>query len=125
MDERITSELEYHMLAETDAQHLLVEVLSRLPSSIREKVLDDENGLFFYVTNSDESGGGASVNLPDSAKTVIWFDERSLILNEQKAKHLIAHEIAHYVLGHKVPAEKDMEREAENLVRRWGFGQKG
>ena len=109
------------MLAETDAQHLLVEVLSLLPPGVREKVLDDQNGLFFYVTNSGRSGGGALVNLPRSAKTIIWFDEGSLIQNEQKAKHLIAHELAHYILGHKVPAEKDMEREAEDLVQKWGL----
>ena len=108
------------MLAETNLHYLLVEVLSRLPSDIREKMLDDENGLFFYVTDSEE-GGGELVNCSHPVKTIIWFDEHHLLQDEQKAKHTIAHEIAHYVLEHEIPTEKPIEREAEDLARKWGF----
>ncbi len=110
--------------------------LVRLPKSIRERVLEEvafvhtaargtvSRVLFRKDIESDE-------DLEEIKKGKCVFIEQSLIIlnlkyvkNTQKMD-VIAHEIAHYVLGHDDPYHtgtwQEDERAADDLAERWGF----
>lgn len=42
-------------------------------------------------------------------------------LSESRMMDTIAHEIAHFVLGHLIAGGAEQEREADNLIEKWGF----
>jgi len=42
-------------------------------------------------------------------------------MSETAKMSIIAHEIAHFVLGHQKPNIKVSEEEADDLITKWGF----
>ena len=82
-------------------------------------------GLTRYRYPVGESKQG-NAGLPDrGTQTVTFYTELLDQLSDEAALAVMAHELAHAWLNeHEVPEESEpREREADDLARRWGFGQ--
>jgi len=94
---------------------LIIKVLYKLPKRIRDRVL--ENVFFISI-----GGEGRYENF--SATVTI---EHLIILNiplrysDKTTESIIAHEIAHYYLGHTTSGGYAKEKAADRLVQKWGF----
>ena len=43
-------------------------------------------------------------------------------MDEEDKKSIVAHEVAHFILGHhKTGGGPEKEREADDLIEKWGF----
>jgi len=97
---------------------LVAATLLIVPKKIREKILDD---VIFIYTN--DTAGGVAFRIPKmkEEQSVILLNFRGISSKERKMD-IIAHEIAHIILGHdstefRGPAEKA----ADDLSEKWGF----
>ncbi len=100
---------------------ILLETLLKLPEVIREKILEEV--LFIFT-----SAYGTTFNLffPKQA-----IEQKCIILNpalhekekktDEGIQDVIAHEIAHIILNHFGSNDPNFEKEADNLIEKWGF----
>lgn len=117
------------------------ETLRKLPKKVREKVFEDD--VLFFAMGDDYSGLFTELNVGKPLKkciqrefegevTEIRIKHPLIILNfavmknkpEMHIQSTIAHEIAHFYLGHKSIDAKDrvkQEKEADDLAVEWGF----
>lgn len=99
---------------------LICKVLQRLPKKTREKVLEEV--IFIHTT---AWGTIHQLHFQEHIKdrVIIIFNFKCIKKDETKMD-TIAHEIAHYILGHYGIVEQDPndERAADDLVEKWGFG---
>jgi len=99
---------------------LLIKTLQRLPSDVREKTIDE---VIFFI-----AGGvrGTYIALNVTYRSVLHFILLNFCdmfnMNEQEIMTVIAHEIAHFILGHIMAGGLDHEKEADDLCEKWGFG---
>jgi hypothetical protein len=110
-----------------DVRHrvLICGTLQRLPKGVRRRVLEEVS---FIIVDKDLLGHTFQMTLlPSENRIVLHF----ILLNfgamdeepEEKIESIIAHEIAHHVLGHaSLFADPDKEKKADDLCERWGFG---
>jgi hypothetical protein len=100
---------------------LIAKTLQKLPKEIREKVLDE---VIFIIANSCY-GTIWDMNLENEKmkkKTFILLNFTAMRKKSEISKmSIIAHEIAHFILGHENPLTKHSEKEADELIKKWGF----
>jgi len=96
---------------------LIAKTLLKLPKKIKRKVLDAD--ILFILPRA--------VGTLGRLQTPLSFQD-FIILNFSHMKRgtemdCIAHEIAHFVLGHKnfVDSGSNAERKADDLTEKWGF----
>jgi hypothetical protein len=142
-------------VAEQEDVYLIAKTLLKLPKEVREKVLDevcfiiaDEvEGTIFRMDISTEvwrrlfaplreEEGDPLVKLSAFEEMLNKTDMRIpfIILNfaamrgksEADKMNTIAHEIAHFILGHNGynPRERNVEKETDDLIEKWGFKRK-
>lgn len=106
---------------------LICKVLQRLPKDIRERVLDET--LFVLMS---AYGTIEILSFPVSPETKevgvsLIIMNFALMRNEGRTERdlmdAVAHEIAHYILGHDHHSVlgSDNERKADDLTEKWGF----
>ena len=67
----------------------------------------------------DLTGGSYFCHRPGS--TIFLYADQLINRHDEAIKSIVAHELAHFCLGHKGTFFKEQE-EADELVRKWGFG---
>jgi len=95
----------------------LIKVLDRLPEEVLYgEILGDQR---LEIISIDPRNHGRSLRLPHPTRHLIILSEALLESPDHEILHTIAHEIGHRVAG----AGKTglWEKEAEDLVRAWGF----
>ena len=126
-------------VVETDMEHkvLIAETLLKLPKKVRAKTLHEV--VFFMMAGVDGTVFNAKFSKACKEKDVMRIGDRFSLAIEQpiimlnfnsmkkKTKRYkmstVAHEVAHFILGHHTPGEKSKrgEREADDLTEKWGF----
>ena len=115
---------------------LIAKTLLKLPEEVREGVL---NSVLFVVFDTWGTVGFLSLPVPPKCKIIekpyimINFDSMKK-KSESKKMDVIAHEIAHFWLGHheldlnfwlehhKTDVKSsNIENDADNLIEEWGF----
>jgi hypothetical protein len=100
---------------------LIAKTLQKLPKEVREKVLDE---VIFIIANSCY-GTIWNMNLGNEKsmkKTFILLNFTAMRKKSEISKmSIIAHEIAHFILGHGNPLTPSSEKEADDLIKKWGF----
>lgn len=108
----------------------LVEVLSQIWEEI-EPEIHKIGGIIFpdcsslFVLNS--AYPSSKKDVCETEKWIIFFQETLYNGPESEMKHTIAHEFAHFILGHRHPAPQDQEerkrgeRATDDLAAKWGF----
>jgi len=119
-------------------KQIIVECITKLPFKVRERVLDN---VTFIMLSEDILGHHFIMNsIKNSAlakrtkigNLEICEHEIPIILlnfvsmkNKKKTKIIsnIAHEIAHFILGHDScrHTDRNLEKEADDLCQKWGF----
>ncbi len=104
---------------------LIAKILIALPEEIRNKVLSE---VLFVLLEVYGIAGCLSIPVPKGCKNI---EQPFILLNfsliekqsENCKKDFIAHEIAHFILGHHKSMTYDplAERKADDLVEKWGF----
>jgi len=118
--------------------HLIVETLSKLPRRVRDRVLEN---VTFVVFASGQLGTGTVYQFTRSSKETKKLGDDYFVtvklpliflnfvgMNKKSKRYqmsTIAHEIAHYVLGHfnkggTSHSGKD-EKGTDDLIEKWGF----
>lgn len=99
----------------------IAKTLLKLPKKIREKVLDEV--MFIIVGGWEGHATKLLFNEAVKEKPVIVLDFSEIENRRESYKmSLIAHEIAHFILGHSaVGSEKNAEKKADDLTEKWGF----
>jgi hypothetical protein len=128
------------VLAEDDKyKGLIIECLLRLPLEIRERVLDkatfimfSENALGHVFKMHIVENPSAVERSRDGEMAVCDHEILMILLNFGSMKKYkkvrimtrIAHEIAHFILGHNptTSIEGNDDKEADDLCEKWGFG---
>jgi hypothetical protein len=102
----------------------ICEVISKLPTRVRERVLDEVD---FYlmpgVLGQTEKMFCPSHN-EDKVQWSIFLNFNE-VRNDKRKRTTIAHEIAHFILRHDTGRAKrhdSAERKADDLCEKWGFG---
>jgi hypothetical protein len=142
-------------VTEQEDVYLIAKTLLRLPKEVREKVLDevwfiitDEvEGTIFRMDISTEVWRRLLAPLrEEEGDSLVKLSALEEMLNKTNMKipfivlnfaamreesevdkmNTIAHEIAHFILGHDGydPRERNMEKEADDLIEKWGFKRK-
>ena len=111
-----------HFCPEYDMM-LIAKTIHRLPKELHEKITDE----VMFISTSNVYGfyayHPASVfnSEADSHFIVLNFGA----INDEEAKmFVIAHELAHYILGHhfdNIGENQDIEAQADSLAESWGF----
>lgn len=118
---------------------IIAETLLRIPESIREKVVEeavfiDIGGAYGCVLLIIPSELKSEDQLSKTSEDLVWVKiEVPLILlnfaemekdelDEEEMRKTVAHEIAHFILGHhKSSGGSEREKEADDLIVEWGF----
>ncbi len=107
------------------------ETLSRLPADVRKKTIDEAGFITMECTK------GRMFWIKDLAKYMEKLKLKALIFlnpipgqDESEEIYTIAHEIAHFILGHgrfnkDVKPRENTEKEADDLAKKWGFKHEG
>jgi hypothetical protein len=142
-------------VTEQEDVYLIAKTLLKLPKEVREKVLDevwfiitDEvEGTIFRIDISTEVWRRLFAPLrEEEGDSLVKLSALEEMLNKTNMKipfivlnfaamreesevdkmNTIAHEIAHFILGHDGydPRERNMEKEADDLIEKWGFKRK-
>lgn len=104
---------------------LIAKTICRLPEEFHERVPED----VIFISVDDIYGLYHQYLLPITQKgEELHFIILSLssIKDEEEKIYVIAHEIAHFILGHymynpETTEDWDIENEADSLVKQWGF----
>ena len=119
---------------------LIAKTLLKIPKEIREKVLDEvtfiHHQIYGIVCNFHLTGVLDSEDIKQQIGDRTFFSKNAplILLNfglmrnekvpESVIMDIVAHEIAHFVLGHHTiekSHDPHNEREADDLVEKWGF----
>ncbi len=108
--------------ASDEMQGLIAKTILRLPVELRESVPDD----VIFICADGMYGQYEHYPMPIFKKEIFHFIILSLssIEEEEEKYFVIAHEIAHFVLGHyrgNMLEDQDIESEADGLCEKWGF----
>jgi len=100
---------------------LIGKTLLKLPKKVREKVLD---AVCFIITG-DAEGTVFKFHLPVE-KTFSFILLNFTLMKEKiedEKMRTVAHEIAHFILGHGIDSKggKKAEKTADDLIEKWGF----
>lgn len=122
-------------------ERLLFQVLVAIWGEVEEKA-EEELGLILFVDGSSlfrfteshhyspnsELARKKQVCTP-LGKWIIFFPESLVNESDQTVKYVVAHEFAHFMLGHdggaSRPQHKKGERAADELAAKWGFVDSG
>ena len=106
-------------------KRILVETLLRLTEEIRNKILDE---VLFIFTTAYETTFPLFFPNPQKKQEI---EQKCIILNlalyEKETKthkgieDIIAREIAHIILDHFGSSDQNFEKEADDLIEKWGF----
>jgi hypothetical protein len=118
---------------------LIAKTIQRLPKDVGERVLKEVN----FIVAGGVDGTGFSMNILNAVieedpsiklSTTRKADLKAhfILLNfanmreesEEEIMSTIAHEIAHFILGHfddHCKSREDKEKEADDLIEKWGF----
>jgi hypothetical protein len=124
-------------IQDTKDSILIAKTLLKLPKEIREKVLDEVTFVFTRAAGTIVTPVFVKCvekeeleRLP-SRDAIVKIKAPMIVLNFSEMKisgmkkytemDVIAHEIAHFVLGHKTGGGSNREREADDLCEKWGF----
>lgn len=128
MDEKLLEQIWYDLaiqgdvLKENDYHRLLiVETLARLPQDIREKAFEE---IMFIITSEGVCGTYFCLHFYEPKVQSFILLNFSELKGEDKPRVMstIAHEIAHFILGHKtITLGSQSEDEADTLIEKWGF----
>jgi len=95
-------------------------VFNKLPEDIQDKI---ESDVDFYLLGEGDLGG--CIGYTDKYCIII---NCPLIPNLRTFRYTIAHEVAHYILGHghikrtdSISKNNQDEKEADALAEKWGF----
>jgi hypothetical protein len=104
------------------ATYLIVRTLATLPRRVRNKVLER---VIFVVFAGGQFGTGAIYEFKESARVpIIFLNFTGMQRRSQRYQmSTVAHEIAHYILGHFDYSQRstNAERKADDLTEKWGF----
>lgn len=89
--------------------------LLHLPEEIRLKVLDEV--IFLHTT---AHGTIFKMLFPEEQEQAFILLNFTRVKDEEKMD-TIAHEIAHYILGHDISGDLSAEKDADDLTEKWGF----
>jgi hypothetical protein len=98
----------------------LEELLNRVPSDIKERVLND-TGLEILGKSEYLFAAGWHKSFLKPVTNIIFLQPALTETSQSTVVHAIAHEIAHYVVGAGETGLR--EKEAEELVVEWGLGE--
>jgi len=108
--------------ASTDKRYrrMMIETLLRLPETVRRRVLDE----VVFIVMGDVIGHHFNMVLREAQTlNLISLNFHAMRRWSQvKIRQTIAHEIAHFILGHGGHGGLDAEKEADDLCELWGFG---
>jgi len=98
-------------------------VLSKLPSNVREKTLNEVVFLYMYLNGGIMFWTKIIERL--KVKAIIFLCPRPCC-TEPELMDIIAHEIAHFMLNHlrfkeHLKTNETREKEADDLAEKWGF----
>jgi len=100
---------------------LVAETLLKLPKKVRRKVLDEA----YFIVVAGYHGRVEKLHfIMNSEMPVILLNFSEMEkdgLSESRMMDTVAHEIAHFVLGHMVAGGAEREKEADDLIEKWGF----
>jgi hypothetical protein len=111
-----------HFCPEEDT-YLITKTINRLPRDLWDKITDEV--MFISVSNVHGFYAYHPVSVFNSET-----DSHFIVLNigaikdQEEKMYVVAHEIAHYILGHhfdNFTKGQDIEQEADNLAEQWGF----
>jgi len=136
-------------ILDEENKYLIAKTLQKLPKNVREKVLDEvtfiiahgvHGTIFDLYLNSficrklsnlaDENGliQLDRIEDVDLKRTFILLNFTAMEKEPNPVKmSTIAHEIAHFILGHhkvdlaKRKSHEESEKEADDLIEKWGF----
>jgi hypothetical protein len=141
-DDLIDSILEHQDAAlDVDYGRIILNVMRRMPFDVINTIASSDRNFRFFIITDDDYGCVKNFNDPYGAyppeergammKTLhvdwqivvingILMDMHKLNLEDKQT--VIAHELAHAYLKHDQDGDdKDMEHEADDLIRSWGF----
>jgi len=101
-----------------ELRHKVASALSKIPKKIVDKVINECKFLRPFV-------GGMFINkeLISGKNLIVISDSFFQNSNSEEIEKALLHEIAHFVLKHKISAVKEeyerQEEEAEKLVEKW------
>ncbi len=117
---------------------LIAETIIKLPKRVRNKIFEGEGVVFIFSYSS--AGFVRSLNftkpilkdtlsVDPNGNKYLQFEQPIIFLNfnqmrKGREKDAVAHEIAHFFLGHykiKKIIDPRCEREADDLTEKWGF----
>ncbi len=126
-------------IEDTEYIELIIKTIQRLPIRIRKRVL---NNVRFILINATTYGACRGLNFNEVVTDVkkigkgylvrkrihlILLNFYAMEQNKKSKKYMmkvIAHEIAHYILGHSHMSKRgrpNNERDADDLIEKWGF----
>ena len=102
---------------------IIAKTLLKLPRKVREKVLDQV--CFIIAGEAQGTVFKFQFNEPQPIGKTLFF----ILLNfaemkqdsEDDKMRTVAHEIAHFILGHDALIDSGGEKEADDLIEKWGF----
>lgn len=103
---------------------LIAKTLFELPEDVRMKVIDDRV-LFIHTEAHGTIGRGFFAEGAEVPFILLNFRG---IKDDRDKMNTVAHEIAHYILGHDLDgvsedySENNIEKAADDLTENWGFG---
>lgn len=117
---------------------LIAETIIKLPKGVRNKLFEGDGVIFIFSYSS--AGFVRSLNfmkpilkdtlsVDSDGNKYLQFEQPIIFLNfnqmrKGREKDAVAHEIAHFFLGHykmKKIIDPRCEREADDLTEKWGF----
>jgi len=114
--------------ADIQIEHLIARTLLKLPKKIRERVLYEYAVRFIAIGRETHGHFLMSVCQPHSEPKpmpeIFLHFSAMRRMSEKRKMATIAHEIAHFILGHGslAPSEENVEKKADDLCEKWGFG---
>jgi Zn-dependent peptidase ImmA (M78 family) len=106
-----------------ELQILIAKTIHRLPKELWEEVPEKVT----FICADKRYGMYAKLRISPFDNGELHFILLNIdnIEDEEEKMYVIAHEIAHFVLGHSTEdtagQERDIEEEADNLTESWGF----
>ena len=99
---------------------LILKTMIRLPDDVREKILDE--ALFIIATPSVNGTIFDLIAVESLTLHCILLNFSSMgRFGDSKKMDVIAHEIAHVILGHGTISTPQQKKEADDLSQSWGF----
>jgi hypothetical protein len=96
----------------------LTKVIERLSEDVQEEVLNDKS---FQILTDDDAINASVLRyqFSDPVKKLVYLNTRILTEPEHQIVHIIASEIAHYVLSRRKTGLRS--KDIDDLLLQWGF----